>query len=49
MVLSSESFLTDVAFEWSFVSVSSFVDHKIVALREFTLAESENEDLFFIL
>lgn len=46
MVLSSESFLTNVAFEWSFICVSSFVDHKIVALCEFTLAESENKGLF---
>lgn len=46
MVLSSESFLTNVAFEWPFVCVSSFVDHKIVALCEFTLAESENKGLF---
>ena len=47
MVLSSESFLTNVAFERPFVCVSSFVDHEIVALCEFTLAESENKGLFF--
>ena len=47
MVLSSESFLTNVAFERPFVCVSSFVDHEIVALCEFALAESENKGLCF--
>jgi len=50
MILSSESFLANVAFEWPFICMSSFVDHKIIALRKFTFTESEKEKLIsFIL
>ena len=39
VILSSEGFLANVAFERSLVGVSSFVDHQVVTLREFTVTE----------
>ena len=41
MVLSSKSFLTNITFERSFICMSSFVDHQIVALGKFSFAKSK--------
>lgn len=41
MILSSESFLTNIALVGSLICVGPFVDHQIVALRKVTLAKSK--------
>ena len=40
VILSTESFLTDIAFVGPFISVCSFVDHQVVRFCEVSEAES---------
>ena len=46
MILSSESFSTDIATIWTFIRMGSFMDEEIVAFGELSTAKFANK-LFF--